>query len=89
MAQLLDLREDWGKILAIPTLQWDGGCSPPLRIIVEFVVAATAWLTGTNQTGTLLGAAEKQLNLKFWRLTGVGQELRGLARQGARFQEPL
>jgi hypothetical protein len=64
MAQLLDLREDWGKILAIPTLEWDGGCSPPLRIIVEFVVVATAWLTGTNQTGTLLGAAEKEAELE-------------------------
>lgn len=59
----MDHQEDWGKILAILMLL-GGGCSLPLRIIVKFVVVATAWLTGTNQAGTLLGAAGKEAELE-------------------------
>jgi len=43
-AQLLDLHEDWGKHLITDVWEWNKGASPPLRLMVEFVISARAWL---------------------------------------------
>ena len=44
MAQLLNLREDWGTKLATEVWHWAGGQSPALWLLVEFVLAAGIWL---------------------------------------------
>jgi hypothetical protein len=42
--QLVDLREDWGDMLIRAIWDWDGGMSPPLRMLVEFGLSARPWL---------------------------------------------
>ena len=49
LSQLMDLREDWGSQLIHLLLEWDQGASPPLRMSVEFILAAWTWLgVGTH-----------------------------------------
>jgi hypothetical protein len=44
LCQLVDLREDWGVGLVTAFWTWDGGTAPPLRMLVEFGLAARPWL---------------------------------------------
>jgi hypothetical protein len=44
LCQLVDLREDWGIGWVDAVWGWDGGESPPLRLLVEFSLAALPWL---------------------------------------------
>jgi hypothetical protein len=44
MCQLVDLREDWGATLVEAMWGWDSGAAPPLRLLVEFGLAARSWL---------------------------------------------
>jgi hypothetical protein len=46
LCQLVDLREDWGETLVAAVWAWDGGTSPPLRMLVQFGLAARPWLRG-------------------------------------------
>jgi hypothetical protein len=44
LCQLMDLREDWGEPLVASVWGWECGKSPPLRLLVEFGLAARPWL---------------------------------------------
>jgi hypothetical protein len=44
LCQLADLRKDWGVGWIDAMWGWDGGKSPPLRLLVEFSLAALPWL---------------------------------------------
>ena len=43
--QLVDLRADWGVSLLDELWKWNVGEVPPLRLVVEFILAASPWLT--------------------------------------------
>ena len=58
-AQLVDLREDWGNDLLDLVWQWDRGASPPLRIVVEFVLSAADWLCGEQTSREMPPAKDK------------------------------
>jgi hypothetical protein len=44
LCQLIDLREDWGKPLVHAIWNWENQAAPPLRLLVEFGLAARPWL---------------------------------------------
>jgi hypothetical protein len=44
LCQLVDLREDWGATLVDSIWDWERGSAPPLRMLVEFGLAARPWL---------------------------------------------
>ena len=41
----MDLCEDWDKSLVEAIWNWDEGKSPPLRLLVEFLMEGAPWLT--------------------------------------------
>jgi hypothetical protein len=56
-AQLMDVREDWAKVVVPAMWHWDSGLAPPLRLLVESTMAMLEWLrkhvgTGANETVT-------------------------------------
>ena len=55
--QIVDLRADWGKELLEPVWAWNEGASVPLRMLVEFVMAARGWLNQAAEGLTEPGAS--------------------------------
>jgi hypothetical protein len=43
-AQLMELREDWGKSLVEAIWSWDEGEALPLRLLVESLMETAPWL---------------------------------------------
>jgi hypothetical protein len=44
LCQLIDLQEDWGEPLVHAIWNWENQAAPPLRLLVEFRLAARPWL---------------------------------------------
>ena len=56
----MDICEGWGPSLIKSLLEWDQGDSPPLRMNVEFILAALPWL-GLQRNNSRLSAIDSPI----------------------------